>query len=179
MLLGFQSISKATTMSTNPYDPPQHDTSALVNSSGSQLASRWARLGGSLIDSFLAMAIMIPIMLATGVLQRAFEGQPMSLVQQAVFAVVGFGVFLLLNGYLLLKKGQTVGKVVANTRIVDLNGNIPDFSKLIVLRYLVLGLVAQIPVIGGIVGLVNALCIFGQERRCLHDYLAGTRVINA
>ena len=28
-----------------------------------------------------------------------------------------------MNGYLLFKKGQTIGKVVVKKRIVDLNGN--------------------------------------------------------
>jgi uncharacterized RDD family membrane protein YckC len=150
-----------------------------MNEAVADLASRWARLGGALIDGLIAMVICVPIMFATGVLQQAFRGQAMSLGQQAAFFVVGFLVFLILNGYLLLKRGQTIGKVVVKTRIVDLTGNIPDFGKLLVLRYLVLGLVSQIPIIGGLGGLVNALWIFGKERRCLHDYIAGTRVINA
>jgi uncharacterized RDD family membrane protein YckC len=65
------------------------------------------------------------------------------------------------------------------TKIVDLSGNIPHFEKLLVLRYLVLGLVTQIPIIGSLAGLVNALFIFGKERRCVHDYMAGTRVVEA
>jgi len=150
-----------------------------MNEAVPDLASRWVRLGGALIDSFIAMVIIVPIMLATGVFQQASRGEPMSLGQQAAFFVVGFLVFLILNGYLLFKRGQTIGKVVVKTRIVDLTGDIPDFGKLLVLRYLVIGLVAQIPIIGGLVGLVNALCIFGKERRCLHDYIAGTRVMNA
>ena len=40
-------------------------------------------------------------------------------------------------------------------------------------------IVAQLPVIGAILGLVNILFIFGPEKRCLHDYIAGTRVIKA
>ncbi len=145
-----------------------------------ELASRWARFWGALIDSFLTMVIMVPIMLVTGVLQRAFtSGQDMTFGQQATFFVVGFGVFLILNGYLLFKKGQTIGKLAVKTRIVDLNGNIPNFGKLLVFRYLIIGLVSQIPIVGGLAGLANALFIFGKERRCLHDYMAGTRVINA
>jgi uncharacterized RDD family membrane protein YckC len=109
---------------------------------GPDLASRWARLGGALIDSFIALAITLPIMLATGVFQQAWRGEPMSLGQQAAFFVLGLLVFLMLNGYLLYKRGQTIGKVVVKTRIVDLGGNIPNFGKLFVLRYLVIGLVA-------------------------------------
>ena len=143
------------------------------------LASRWARLGGVLIDVVTYLVIIVPIMLATGVYQQAVKGKSMTLGQQATFFVIGWVVFLILHGYLLLKRGQTIGKVVVKTKIVDLSGNIPNFGKLLVLRYFLLGLVYQIPFIGGLGALVNALFIFGQERRCLHDYIAGTRVINA
>jgi len=148
-----------------------------MNEEPLNLASRWKRLGGAMIDGIINMVIIVPIMLATGVLQRAFRGEGMTIGQQAAFFVVGWIVFLVLNGYLLLNRGPTIGKVAMKTKIVDLNGNIPNFGKLLALRYLVLGLVAQIPIIGGLAGLVNALIIFGKERRCVHDYMAGTRVV--
>ena len=137
------------------------------------LASRWKRLGGGLIDLLLLAVITVSVMLATGVSPL----QPVTIGQQAAGAVFGFVVFLLLNGYLLFKKGQTIGKVVVKTRIIDLSDNVPSFGKLIVLRYLIFTLAAFIPIVN-IVGLVNALFIFRKERRCLHDYMAGTRVIN-
>jgi uncharacterized RDD family membrane protein YckC len=122
---------------------------------------------------------MVPVMLATGVFQQIIRGEPMSLGQLAMFQVVGWLVFLILHSYLLLKRRQTLGKVIVKTRIVDLTGKIPNFGKLLILRYLILGLVYHIPIIGGLSSFVNGLCIFGKERRCLHDYIAGTRVINA
>jgi len=150
-----------------------------MNEAMANLASRWKRLGGVLIDGVISMVIIVPIMLATGVLQRAFSGEGMTIGQQTAFFIVGWVVFLVLNGYLLLNRGQTIGKVVVKTKIVDLSGNVPSFGKLLVLRYLILGLVSQIPIIGSLAGLVNALFIFGKERRCLHDYMAGTRVVEA
>ena len=103
----------------------------------------------------------------------------MSLVQQVVLFLMGLLVFAILNGYLLAKRGQTIGKVVVKTRIVDLNGNIPKLDDLLVRRYLVIGLISCIPIIGAPVALLNAVCILGKRRRCLHDYIAGTLVINA
>ncbi len=143
------------------------------------LASRWRRLGGALIDGVVMVVIITPIMLISGVLQQTATGQAMSLGQQAAFGALGFGIFLAVNGYFLFKKGQTIGKMALKMRIVDLNENLPAFGKLIVMRYLVFGLIGQIPLIGGLAGLVNVCFIFGKDRRCLHDYLAGTRVINA
>jgi uncharacterized RDD family membrane protein YckC len=142
-------------------------------------ASRWKRLGGAMIDSLVSLIIFVPVMFATGVLQQITSGEGMNLVQQIAFFIAAWAAFLILNGYLLFTRGQTIGKVVMSTKIVDLSGNIPNFGKLLVLRYLVLGIVTQIPIIGGLAGIANALFIFSKKRRCLHDYIAGTQVIDA
>lgn len=142
------------------------------------LASPWKRLGAALIDVVVAMVGLMPIMSLTGVLSQSFNGQPMTLGQQIALFVGGWVVFLSLNGYLLYHKGQTIGKAVTKMRIVDQHGNVPSFGTLIGLRYFVPGLVAQIPLVGGLLSIVDVLFIFGQEHRCLHDQLAGTWVIN-
>ena len=112
-----------------------------------------------------------------GILKKLFEGVKMTITEQIYLFIIGWVVFLIINGYLLYKRGQTVGKALVGTKIVDLNGNIPNFGKLLLLRYFVFGLIAQIPFIGGLFGLADVLFIFGEDRRCLHDYLAGTVVI--
>jgi hypothetical protein len=68
---------------------------------------------------------------------------------------------------------------LVKTKIVDLDGKLPFFGKIVISRYLFLGLISQLPIIGLITALVDCLLIFGRERRCLHDYLAGTKVVNA
>lgn len=150
-----------------------------MSEAASNLASRRKRLDGALIDLLICTAIILPIMFATGASQGAFLGRQTTIDRQAIFFVIGCVVFLILNGYLLFNKGQTIGKVVVKTRIADLNGNVPNFGKILIQRYLILGLLGQIPILGGLIGLVDALFIFGGKRRCLHDYLAGTQVINA
>lgn len=150
-----------------------------MNEIGRNMASRGKRLGGVLIDMLASTALTVPLMLATGVMQQTFFEQQMTVGQQAAFFVAGWIIFLALNGYLLSKKGQTIGKVVVKTRIVDINGDVPNLGKLFVLRYLVPALVVQLPIVGGIAGFANALFIFGAERRCVHDYIAGTWVVDA
>ncbi len=114
----------------------------------------------------------------TGVLQHTFSGQPLTLAQQIFLFVGGWVIFLSLNGYLLYHEGKTIGKAMTKMRIVDQYGDVPSFGKLLGLRYFVLGLIGQIPFVGGLLSIVDVLFIFGQDRRCLHDYLAGTWVIN-
>ena len=143
------------------------------------LASRWKRLGGALIDAIIELAILFPVMIIMGIWEESLRGEGLTLSQQAVYFAIALAVFLALNGYLLYTKGQTIGKTVVKTKIVDLSGNLPPFGKLLVLRYLIPWLIAAIPIVGGLFELVNVLFIFGSERRCVHDYIAGTRVINA
>jgi uncharacterized RDD family membrane protein YckC len=142
------------------------------------LASRWKRLGGALIDGLVSLVVFLPLTLVTGGQEQILNGQQLTIGQQVAFFVVGYVVFLLLNGYLLYRKGQTIGKLVVKARMVDLKGHIPHFGKLFVLRYVLPSLVVQIPVLGSLVAIVDVLFIFGQENRCLHDHLAGTWVIN-
>ena len=65
-------------------------------------------------------------------------------------------------------------------RIIGANdGRILSLGKIIGLRVLPISLAAHIPIVGGFVGLIDALFIFGSEKRCLHDYIAGTIVVDA
>ncbi|GJQ62021.1 MAG: hypothetical protein SCALA702_10740 [Melioribacteraceae bacterium] len=87
-------------------------------------------------------------------------------------------VFLLLNGYLLSARGQTIGKLLFKIKIVTLDDNsIPTFDHIYGLRYFLIFLISSIPVFGWIFGTVDPLFIFREDRRCLHDMIAGTRVI--
>ena len=109
----------------------------------------------------------------------AMEGT-VALEDELTINALGFVAFLVVNGYLLATRGQTVGKLAAGTRIVSVADNkILPFHKVILLRYLPVWVIAYVPLIGPILGLVNPLFIFREDRRCLHDHIAGTRVINA
>ena len=40
-------------------------------------------------------------------------------------------------------------------------------------------IITAVPFVGPLVGLIGILFIFRDDRRCLHDHLAGTRVVQA
>ncbi|MBA3697775.1 MAG: RDD family protein [Planctomycetes bacterium] len=163
----------------NPYAPPQssidqNPTAATT----SVLASRWMRLLAALVDTVIGAGVsMVLIFVIMGLDLKGLGN--VSMATQAQLAVMGVVAFLALHGYLLAKKGQTIGKLVCDIRIAKLDGNIPEFLPLILKRYLPVWLVAQIPVIGGLLNLVNVLFIFRSDKRCVHDLIAGTRVIKA
>jgi uncharacterized RDD family membrane protein YckC len=82
--------------------------------------------------------------------------------------------------YLLAQRGQTIGKIVMGLRIVRFeDGTNPGFVKAVLLRTFLWALITAIPVVGPLIGLVGILFIFRDDQRCLHDHLAGTRVVNA
>ena len=144
------------------------------------LASRGKRLGGSLLDSLIAVVLIVPIMFASGVFNQIKQGQQMSIGQTALFFFLGLAIFLIIHGFLLSKHGQTVGKKIVGTRIVDKeNGRIIPLGKVFGLRVLPISIIGQIPLIGGLFGIVDSLFIFRKDKRCVHDLIAGTIVVDA
>ena len=106
------------------------------------------------------------------------DGFLSGIVSQVGGGILGIGGFLLINGYLLATQGRTVGKLVMKTRIVSREtGELVPFAPLVLKRYLWLWLLAMIPYIGGVVGLIDSVLIFRANHACLHDDFAGTRVI--
>ena len=63
-------------------------------------------------------------------------------------------------------------------KIVKVDGAPVDFVSGVILRSWVVQVLSAIPMVGGLVGLIDALMIFGDEQRCLHDHIAGTVVID-
>ncbi len=161
----------------NPFRPPEADL-AVEHKTDSELASLGKRLGGVIIDSLLSMIIFLPIMYFTGYLQDAISGQ-VSILSTLMFGVLGMVVFVILHGYLLHTSGQTIGKRLVGSRIVSVADNqILPLGRLLALRMLPIWVATQIPLVGGLFGVIDALFIFAKDRRCVHDKIAGTKVIN-
>ncbi len=93
--------------------------------------------------------------------------------------IIGQLVFLAVQGRLLYKYGQTVGKKLMDIKITDLNGNLPTFNSVYGIRYLFMTIAPLVPIIGGLLSMADVLFIFRKDRRCIHDLLAGTKVVAA
>ena len=162
----------------NRYAPPRAPVGDTPENDG-ELATRGARFAGALIDGLAQGVVVLPYLLTTDYWDRARTGQ-VGTSDILGMVLVGLIVFLVLNGYLLHKYGQTIGKRVMGTRIVSAtDGEIVQLGKVFGLRYAPFQLAAAIPVIGNFIGVVDVLFIFREDRRCLHDLLAGTKVIKA
>jgi len=160
----------------NIYSPP---ASVLEISNADILASRWARLGGSIVDTVALMIISGPVMYFTGFWEKVMSGN-VPILDTIIYGLFGLGVYLALNGYLLSKQGQTIGKKVAGTRIVSVDTNeIIPLWKTFLVRYLPLTVSSNIHLVGQFVAILDSLFVFRKDKRCIHDLIARTKVIRA
>lgn len=171
----------------NPYASPevgQHSLSGVGSNPQEQvLAGRGARLAAALLDGLVAVASLAPgffIMFAGMPTARA-QGvdDPVGSDLQMFVGVTILGVGLLALAIyqlrLLASQGQTIGKKLMHMRIVNYeDGATAGPGRTIWKRAVLNGLLGNfVP----LYGLIDVLFIFGEERRCLHDYIAGTKVV--
>ena len=149
------------------------EINAVVEKEVGEKASRGDRFIAAVIDGVIGIAGIIPVVLYVGL--EAFEEPSVSLL--AFMFLYGLVIFLLFHGYLLANYAQTIGKHFLSIRIENLDGTQASFTTIFFKRLLVMQVIAQIPMVGTIIaGLINPLFIFAKEKRCLHDYIAQTKV---
>lgn len=149
------------------------------------LAERGTRFVANLIDNFFIL--LLPAIVAgfgivlTGVAAGAAgagdDDGPSGVLALVMFGLAGLA-FMAGCGvqlYFQIQHGRSVGKYLMGIRVVRLDGSPVEVWRIIVLRNLVVQLLAQMC---GLVGLVDALMIYGEPRRCLHDLLADTIVVS-
>jgi uncharacterized RDD family membrane protein YckC len=123
-------------------------------------ATRGSRLLAFIVD--LAVSLLVWLV-------AFFISEP------AIFliGVIGLVVYQV---YLLSTQGQTIGKKVMGIKIVkDDNGQNGGFVTNVLLRTILNGIICAIP----FYFLVDVLFIFREDQRCIHDLIAGTKVVEA
>jgi uncharacterized RDD family membrane protein YckC len=166
-------------VNVNPYQPPAAKLEDQVVPEDHALAGRGQRLGAALLDTVFGLIIGIPLMLALGTWDYLRSGEKPPYTLTLAGAALGFLGFLLIHGYFLKTSGQTIGKKLLGIRIADMDNNIPPFAKIIGLRYLPIQAAGVIPIVGIFYPLIDVLFIFSESRRCIHDLIAGTKVVKA
>jgi uncharacterized RDD family membrane protein YckC len=169
----------STTESENRFAPPTAHVED-VPSTGIEFAGRGARLGAAIIDGLVQAVIYYALaftVLSGLIPARSFVAMSMG---HSVMQLIGsFGVFALVQGYLLATEGQTIGKKLLGLRIVRTDGSRASIGRLLGLRYFTTWFFLAIPVIGMFYSLVDDLLIFRQSHQCLHDNIADTIVVKA
>lgn len=166
----------------NPYAPPGAElllAPEAVDPGEERLASRGKRLLAAIIDVLILCAVNLPIMYFLGIFDYTALRQKIPFHLSAASSFAAFILYALVNGPLLAKYGQTWGKRAMKIRIVDINGRPLTLTRILLARQLPIQFLSLLPFVGGLIGFADMLAIFGKERRCLHDRVASTKVVDA
>lgn len=180
----------------NPYLPPTSDlTDATYVGTADIAASRMKRLGAVLLDFTILLALFLALSLIVFLadpveFQREFSSAmeedsswfEINLLNgdNYIGLATSAAAFFVINGYLLAKRGQSIGKFILNIAIVDVDtGKVQPFGSLVMLRYAPIYMLQVVMIfVYFLVFMVDALLIFRSDRRTLHDMMARTTVID-
>jgi len=156
-----------------------------------ELAGRGTRLGAAIIDRAIAALCSLPGFLLMGpafvtLMLAASRGEEPNfeeidaagLLLGTLVAGLGWLAQFAVQLWMLTTRGQSIGKRLLNIRIVLFQDNgAPGFLHAWLLRNFVPGIISLVPYLGFVFVLVDALFIFTEQRRCIHDHIAGTKVV--
>lgn len=165
----FAAPALAAASAVNPYAAPR--AAVADHHADTTLASRGQRLLAAIIDGLL-------IYVFAGSVAFAAYFMASSVVTRFTAAASVIAV-LVWNAVLIARHGQTVGKRAVKIRMVRSDGSDASFVRLFFLRGVLVLVLWSLPLIGTLFWLVDCLCIFRDDRRCVHDMMADTKVVDA
>jgi len=166
-----------TELEVSPYQPPSTPIIESFGEDKENLAGRWIRLLANLVDGFIFLIPMIALSFIIPFIESRND--------LGIFVAIGIALIIfvvaivVINLILLYKNGQTMGKRLLSIKIVRTDGSHVGLLRIIFLRFLPTGILSGIPFIGYLFALLDPLLIFQKSRRCLHDLIADTIVIDA
>lgn len=165
----------------NPYQTPNAYVEDIGDIENSVLAGRGARLGAATIDGIFIFLIawLMWLMFIPGGLSGIVSGHKPSFLISLMVGLSTLVVWIAINFSLLARNGQTVGKKILGIKIARADNSPCDVWRIAGRRFLFPGLIGQIPIAGLFFSFVDILFIFQKSRRCIHDLIADTIVIQA
>ena len=195
----------------NPHKSPNPTKVTLTKKLGSKqdiahakkqidLASIGSRIAAKLVDTLLMVLASSPLFISLynspnfdKLLKWAEAGQTRltSAQQMELMSALPEHILLLTNilvwglmiaqVLLLMRRGQTIGKMIMGIRILDRKSNaIPGFFNLIIMRGLFTTLAYSLSIFGLVVLVIDlVMMLTSKERLSLHDKIAKTYVVRA
>jgi uncharacterized RDD family membrane protein YckC len=141
---------------------------------GRRFAALW--LDGIIIGVPLMIVVFV-LLVPLGILDEPPNNadyiQPLMFMYNGVTTLLLLGSYILYEGLMLSAGGQTLGKKALNIKVVTLDGGEISRGQAWA-RAIMRQILSFVPCLG----LVDYLVAFGQERSCVHDIVAKTRVVN-
>ena len=150
------------------------------------LAERWRRLIGAIADGALEALCWVPTSMAMmqemSDMMRDNQFDPEEFMKvfwgSMHLSFPYLGALIVLQAVLLSIRGQSIGNMLVRTRIVRWPDGAPaGFVHAFLARGFLARVIRQIPLIGGLFWIVDCCFIFREDKRCLHDLIAKTKVV--
>ena len=184
---------------SNRYAAPQAEVDDVKDDAeAGELAGRGERLGAAMIDGLVVLIVMyVPFFSVWGTagfkeMMEAAAAKASNPIEaqlttwgfflrgaSGVAIVIGLLLIIALNIYFVRKNSQSIGKKLVGIKVVRSDGSHAPLGRIFWLRNFPYYLIYNIPFIGKLFSLVDPLFIFGEQRRCIHDYIADTIVVKA
>ncbi|WP_312750200.1 RDD family protein [Psychrobacter sanguinis] len=162
------------------------------NNTTDELATISNRVLAVIIDSLLLMACYLPFLSGLNydfdkITATAGDMDKMTQLTQSVpehlssMSSLMFLALFAVQLVLLLRKGQTIGKLVTGIRIVDVQSRrLASATNIILWRSLVTSALYVLPMVGPIILIADfVIMVTNKQRRSLHDKFAKTMVVKA
>jgi uncharacterized RDD family membrane protein YckC len=162
------------------FAPPQSHV-ADVTPDVPALAGRGVRLAAAVVDGLIAGGAAVAVAMIPGVMAffdaNNITTDPGFWTFSLSGLLVNVPLFLIIQGWPLVTRGQTLAKMLFKLRIVRTDGSPVDPVRMLGVRYGIGMLTGVYTGLAMLYGLIDSLLIFRESRQCLHDTLADTKVI--
>jgi uncharacterized RDD family membrane protein YckC len=177
------------TPSDNQYAPPRSEVADVSGPDGRGFvkASRSSRLGAVIIDGLIFSLPLAPAYyLAFGTAFRSGHFTALG-IWAALFAtgmlfyigsLIDIALWIVV-AVMVHRNAQSIGKRLCGIKVARTDGSRATLGRIFWMRNVVNYVIRFVPLIGPLYGLVDILMIFGEQRRCCHDYIADTIVVQA
>lgn len=166
---------------------PARVASGLPPAKNLTISSLYKRISAALLDMCLFFLCLLPVLRQLDM--DAFAGADLAAMENAMQAVptqdmlVAMLLLLLLGltqCVLTVRRGQSVGKLLLGTRIVDpQTGAVPSVRNVLLIRTLLFSLFYNIPTLGLVLLIADTVAmLMSNQRQSLHDRAARTVVVD-
>jgi uncharacterized RDD family membrane protein YckC len=145
------------------------------------------RLAAAMVDGFLQLLCKLPMVFVFFEIFRIVAENPdearpeqfTPLMMTAYAQILPWlGLLVITQIVLLCVRSQTIGKLLLGLQIVDIVNEQPGGPvRAFLLRAFIPTLIELIPILGLLFWIVDSCFIFREDRRCIHDLIAGTKVV--